>query len=693
MTKKNKPFFIFDRNDFINEDLRDDLPPYMQDQVKGTWGEEYLDLDASEKIPEIPDQRVKISWDDIGSKNDEVLMTLTGSVTEKLMDELTDDLKKIELALELYDNNVMIDKELHYTDSTVKGEFWELFSEMKRGKMFNSTESIEENLEYIIKLFYDNNIRSIDFNKTKFDPSDNILKFRTYENRTTNFTKHLNKLAKYTRQVLDGKKEIDVFDSDKQELEIQLRELDVAIKHVQNALKSGALKSIIMNVIDQVDEMRNGDIQPEILISSKPDDFLRMSVSPFYSSCQELYTGSHRRQLLSNVFDKNSMILYIIIDKPFKDCKGNEHPYTPILRSVIRKLDGDEYALDQIYKPESINITIDELQDLLNSKLDTMWFDDELWSQAYEVEYGVESEAIYKLPATYSDRFSVKGEGQLLERIHGLDESEAIEMVNDQTGYKPEKIMGDFIIFHKMPLEDTVHNLDPNPIKNLYDLFKGEDIDKQLELDEVFPLVQRYLSQNKEKAMELYEYLNNIMRDEILKFRESLGRRIDPQSDLLSFFETYNLDGNIRELERTVRREMEDTKMDKNKKRVIYKYIQYLIQYSDIGRLGAKLEVDWEGDDLLLFEGIDQDSVAILDGQYSDEEVISMLYDNGFIDQYEVENLDIDKNMKRGITDYLRTNYTSDLGFIEMLHMVAEEGLESEVFFDEVDKALTIFLR
>jgi len=55
-------------------------------------------------------------------------------------------------------------------------------------------------------------------------------------------------------------------------------------------------------------------------IEHKPMDILNISVSKFYSSCQELYGGSHVSSLLANVFDPNSVPAFIYLDSPvYKD--------------------------------------------------------------------------------------------------------------------------------------------------------------------------------------------------------------------------------------------------------------------------------------------------------------------------------------------------------------------------------------
>jgi len=49
-------------------------------------------------------------------------------------------------------------------------------------------------------------------------------------------------------------------------------------------------------------------------IKHNAKDILNMSISRFYSSCQHLYSGGYRTQVLGNVFDPNSVPAFIIFD-------------------------------------------------------------------------------------------------------------------------------------------------------------------------------------------------------------------------------------------------------------------------------------------------------------------------------------------------------------------------------------------
>lgn len=86
----------------------------------------------------------------------------------------------------------------------------------------------------------------------------------------------------------------------------------------------------------------------ELYITSKPSDILNMSISRFYDSCQNLYNGEYNRQLLSNVFDNNMKVAYLIFNTPFTDKESNVNPITSVSRCIIRNVKGKLF-FDQIY--------------------------------------------------------------------------------------------------------------------------------------------------------------------------------------------------------------------------------------------------------------------------------------------------------------------------------------------------------
>lgn len=95
-------------------------------------------------------------------------------------------------------------------------------------------------------------------------------------------------------------------------------------------------------------ELFNRDMY--LKINHNPKDILNMSISRFYASCQHLYSGSYREQLLSNVFDPNSIPAFLVFDTPifWEDEKISDH--LPIGRMMIRSIvQYDENAEPKIF--------------------------------------------------------------------------------------------------------------------------------------------------------------------------------------------------------------------------------------------------------------------------------------------------------------------------------------------------------
>jgi hypothetical protein len=95
-------------------------------------------------------------------------------------------------------------------------------------------------------------------------------------------------------------------------------------------------------------EIFNKDIF--LKITHNPQDILNMSISKFYSSCQHLYSGGYSRQVLSNVFDPNSIPAFLIFETPifWNDEKISEQ--LPLSRMIIRNLESfDENTPTKLY--------------------------------------------------------------------------------------------------------------------------------------------------------------------------------------------------------------------------------------------------------------------------------------------------------------------------------------------------------
>jgi hypothetical protein len=153
------------------------------------------------------------------------------------------------------------------------------------------------------------------------------------------------------------------------------------------------LREPIMNFNENVKDLNKARLY--LYISDKPADILRMSVSNFYTSCQNMYTGAANEQLLANVFDENSKLAYLIFDTPYIDNQGNKHPFTPIARTIIRVGKNDKIMFDVTYPNEMENSFYKIIEKYTNLK----------------DEGTVDSYYPYKsvgLPPPYMDKYSIE---------------------------------------------------------------------------------------------------------------------------------------------------------------------------------------------------------------------------------------------------------------------------------------------
>ncbi len=74
-------------------------------------------------------------------------------------------------------------------------------------------------------------------------------------------------------------------------------------------------------------------------IQHNPKDILNMSISKFYASCQHLYGGGYRKQVLSNVFDPNSIPAFLIFDTPIFWENEKINDFLPLSRMMIRNIE------------------------------------------------------------------------------------------------------------------------------------------------------------------------------------------------------------------------------------------------------------------------------------------------------------------------------------------------------------------
>lgn len=204
-----------------------------------------------------------------------------------------------------------------------------------------------------------------------------------------------------------------------------------------------------------------GDAKLYLYISDKPDDKLRMSISRYYDSCQNMYSGGDEgtpfnRKLLSNVFDANSKVAYLIYNVPFRDNKGNEHPYTSIARTIIRVGKDDKIMFDSVY-PNNMEET---LYDIIEDKTGLVNKGEEGDTYVYSGMTG--------LPEPYMDMYNLKNVGT----VSGNERIEALVKYLKVNPNKYEFTIGDDV--------NTVICTDNNwGIETMYKVFPEEEMEEK----------------------------------------------------------------------------------------------------------------------------------------------------------------------------------------------------------------------
>jgi hypothetical protein len=83
-------------------------------------------------------------------------------------------------------------------------------------------------------------------------------------------------------------------------------------------------------------------------IQHKATDILNMSVSRFYSSCQNLYSGGYRDQVIGNVFDPNSIPAFLLFDSSIHNRNGEHISDTlPVSRMMIRNIESFDPSIKE----------------------------------------------------------------------------------------------------------------------------------------------------------------------------------------------------------------------------------------------------------------------------------------------------------------------------------------------------------
>ena len=108
-----------------------------------------------------------------------------------------------------------------------------------------------------------------------------------------------------------------------------------------------------------------------------------MSISKFYSSCQHLYGGGYRDQILGNVFDPNTIPAFLIFESPLFWGDDKISDQLPLSRMMIRNIetfddvDTAKIFFDRAY-PDRMKKIFNEMVEKYSENVATMGDNDQL---------------------------------------------------------------------------------------------------------------------------------------------------------------------------------------------------------------------------------------------------------------------------------------------------------------------------
>ena len=186
----------------------------------------------------------------------------------------------------------------------------------------------------------------------------------------------------------------------------------------------------INRLISMASENHNSDYKYDHEIFGKdlylqilhnPKDILNMSISRFYASCQHLYSGGYRSQVLGNVFDPNSVPAFFVFDTPIVWKSEKISDILPLSRMMVRNIEGFEPATKKKTKKGESTETEpklffdraypDRMKDVMGEMIEKYSDNKETIKDRSGVTYlftpDVELDDAKKVNAPYMDRLSI----------------------------------------------------------------------------------------------------------------------------------------------------------------------------------------------------------------------------------------------------------------------------------------------
>lgn len=322
--------WIKKRDLFLSEaKIKDLILPRQAKQVKEYWGEKYLDYEEVTPTDKIVQGVWKLSEED---KN-----KVLSKWAECDMDQL---FKLFQDLPEQFGNvlNKSISSDAYREDNFSKDEYQRIFNDFdirqpKLDQIFTMFGPVFRKLS-LTDTMADNIIAKDENNRPLRDESGNMIRTikakgdLAFSNNMININSFLSDYNDLVDRCVAAKIEGWKV-SDK---------VTANFSNDRNISQFINFASTNKNTDYQLDfEIFNRDIY--LKINHNPKDILNMSISKFYASCQHLYTGAYRRQVLSNVFDPNSIPAFLTFETPIF-WKGEKiSDQLPLSRMIIRNIE------------------------------------------------------------------------------------------------------------------------------------------------------------------------------------------------------------------------------------------------------------------------------------------------------------------------------------------------------------------
>jgi len=304
--------WIKDREKFLNEaKLRDVIFQRQAKEVSRIWGEKFLDYEEVTPTDKIKQGKWKLSEEDknkvLGKffdANMEVVTGIFNSLPDKFAEVLA---QSINTELLRNDKFKVIAKDLNIKNPSID-QIVIIFDPIFRKISVSETMATE-----IIQK--DENGRPVK------DEAGNMIKIKK-EKGDLMFTNNLVNINTF----------VDDFNRCFTEEKVGVNFEERNIQRLRSAA------SMDENQEYKVD-FKIFDKDVYLSITHNPKDILNMSISKFYASCQHLYSGGYREQVLGNVFDPNSIPAFLTFETPIYWDDEKISDQLPLSRMVIRNIE------------------------------------------------------------------------------------------------------------------------------------------------------------------------------------------------------------------------------------------------------------------------------------------------------------------------------------------------------------------